>query len=115
MVDEPGPEHVRVGRIEWILLAVIAATWLAMLFWSPATLHDDARRFIEIASAPGSPYRDFAVEYPPFATLLTLLIGDGSEGAVVWRIALLNAASTVGCWLLLRRFWSQRVSVLFLW
>jgi glycosyl transferase family 87 len=115
LVGDPGPESVRVGRIEWILLAVIAATWLAMLFWSPATLHDDARRFMEIASSPGTPYRDFAVEYPPLATVLTLLVGDGSESAVVWRVALVNAASTVGCWWLLRRFWSQRVSILFLW
>jgi hypothetical protein len=89
--------------------------WLIMLAWTPSMLHDDARRFIEIAFSPGTPYRDFAVEYPPLETLLILLVGRGSDMAVVWRIAVINGVSTVGCWWLLRRFWSPVVGVLFLW
>jgi len=55
------------------------------------------------------------VEYPPLETLLILLVGRGSDVAVVWRMAIINGVSTVGCWLLLRRFWSPVVAVLFLW
>jgi|1186.fasta_scaffold00229_3 hypothetical protein len=109
-----GPE--RLDRQEWLLIGLMVAIWAVMLSWDPRlTLHEDARRFVEIASAPGAPYRDFAVEYPPLETILILLVGRGSDGAVVWRLAIINAASTLGCWLLLRRFWSRRVATLFLW
>jgi hypothetical protein len=115
MVEEPGGADDRIGRIEWILFATMAVVWVVMLAWTPSTLHDDARRFIEIAFAPGTPYRDFPVEYPPVETLLILFLGRGSDMAVVWRIAVVNGASTVGCWWLLRRYWSPTVAVLFLW
>jgi hypothetical protein len=116
MVTEPKAERPRVGRSEWLLLAGIAAIWLVMLAWIPGfSLREDARRFTEIASASGAPYRDFAVEYPPLETLLILLIGRGSDVAVVARMAIINGASTLGCWWLLRRLWSPTVAVLFLW
>ncbi len=116
MVDAPEAPRDRVGRDEWLLLASMAVIWLVMLAWTPGmTLQEDARRFIEIASAPGTPYRDFAVEYPPLETLLILLLGRGSDLAVVWRMALINGVSTVGCWWVLRRYWSRSIGVLFLW
>jgi hypothetical protein len=106
----------RTDREEWLLIGLMAAIWVLMLSWTPGlTLHEDSRRFIEISSAPGTPYRDFTVEYPPFETLLILFLGRGSEVAVVWKLAIINGASTLGCWLLLRRFWSRSVSTLFLW
>src|SRR3954453_20463036 len=106
----------RTDREEWLLIGLMAAIWVLMLSWTPGlTLHEDSRRFIEISSAPGTPYRDFTVEYPPFETLLVVFLGGGSEVAVVWKLAIVNGASTLGCWLLLRRLWSRRVSTLFLW
>jgi hypothetical protein len=106
----------RTNREEWLLIGLMAAIWVLMLSWTPGiTLHEDTRRFMEISSAPGTPYRDFTVEYPPFETLLILFLGRGSEVAVVWKLAIINGASTLGCWILLRRFWSRRVSTLFLW
>jgi Glycosyltransferase family 87 len=116
MVDAPEAPRDRVGRDEWLLLTSMAVIWLVMLAWTPGmTLQEDARRFIEIASAPGTPYRDFAVEYPPLETLLILLLGRGSDLAVVWRMALINGVSTVGCWWVLRRYWSRDIGALFLW
>jgi hypothetical protein len=106
----------RLNRQEWLLIGLMAAIWVLMLWWDPGlTLHEDARRFVEISSAPGTPYRDFAVEYPPLETILVLVLGTGSDGAVVWKLAIINGASTLGCWLLLRGFWSRRVATLFLW
>ena len=65
----------RINREEWLLIGLMAAVWVFMLSWTRGlTLHEDARRFIEISSSSGIPYRDFAVEYPPLETILVLVI-----------------------------------------
>jgi Glycosyltransferase family 87 len=116
MVQGSDATRDRVGRDEWLLLAAMGAIWLVLLAWTPGpTLRNDALRFSEIASASGTPYRDFAVEYPPLETVLILLVGRGSNAAILLRIAVINGVSTVGCWWLLRRFWSRETALSFLW
>jgi hypothetical protein len=90
--------------------------WVVMLVWMPAdALRGDVLRFWEIAHAGGRPYVDFPVEYPPLETFVVVLVGRGSVTAIAYKLAIINGASTMACWWLLRRHWSVNVSTLFLW
>ena len=115
---DPAPQDVRepVSRSEWIALALILVAWAVMLLWTPGSiLRDDPFRFMQIATTPGTPYRDFPVEYPPLETLLAVAIGGSSPIGVAVKVAVVNALCTLGCWWLLRRHWSAEAGTVYLW
>ena len=75
-------------RALWVAAGALVALRLAALLFGIAHLPDtgagtgignDARRFHDIARAPGTAYRDFEVEVPPLA-LLTIETLDGPSG-----------------------------------
>ncbi len=49
-------------------------------------LGGDARRYHEIAFAEGTPYEDFAVEYPPGALVAIVAVDDLDPVAMLWKL-----------------------------
>jgi hypothetical protein len=116
VTKSPPPSPTTAHGDEGLLIALMATLWVVVVAWHPrAALVDDVARFIEIASAGGKPYVAFPVEYPPLTTLLIRMIGGASPSIVAARVAALNAASTLGCWLILRSRWSRATGRYFLW
>jgi hypothetical protein len=108
--DEP------VSQSEWIALALLICVWTGMLLWTPgSTLRDDPYRFMQIATSPGSPYRDVPVEYAPLETLAIEVVGGSTPFSVAVRVAIVNGICTIGCWWLLRRHWSAEAAAVYLW
>jgi hypothetical protein len=105
-----------VSRSEVLALVLLLVVWIVMLVWTPGTsLRDDPLRFMQIATAAGTPYRDVPVEYAPVETLVILAIGRSTPMGVAVRVAVINALCTIGCWWLLRRHWSQEAATVYLW
>jgi hypothetical protein len=70
----------------------------------------DAARYQAIAETPGTPYRDFDVEYPPLAIGLFHAIGPGSFDAFRERLFALQVACQALIVFLLFRFWGRRTA-----
>ena len=73
----------------------------------------DAARFHKIAIAPGEPYRDFEVEYPPALVVTSKVLDDGSFPAFVDRLILVNLVADLGCALMLG-LWGRKAVVSYL-
>src|SRR5262245_17250955 len=115
---DPAPRERRepVSRSEALALVLLVGAGILMLLWTPgSTLRDDPFRFMQIATAEGTPYRDVPVEYAPLETLVILGIGGSTPMGVAVRVAVINAACTVGCWWLLHRHWSREAASVYLW
>ena len=114
-LDNPSPPKQGYGD-EGLLIAFMAILWVGLVAWHPrAALVDDVARIVEIATAGGKPYVAFPVEFPPLTTLLIRGIGGASPPIVAARVAAVNAASTLGCWLILKSRWSRATGRYFLW
>lgn len=98
-----------------MLGAATVAVWIAVAIWHPAeALRADPRRFVEVATTPGIPYRNFSVEYAPLETVIVRVIGPTSASSAAVMTLIANAVSTiVVVWLLARR-WGDRVAGTFL-
>jgi hypothetical protein len=76
-------------------------------------LGNDARRFLEISRATGTPYRDFEVEFPPVSAGLTDLLAHdaGDARTLAWRLAVTMLLCEVIVTLALWHGWSDEVAV----
>ena len=92
--------------VSWALLAGHGLIWLAVLAFHPAdAIGDDIARFVQIASAPGTLYRDVPVEYMPLEALLIRGLLDAPVGEVAVRVVVLSAVCDVlAFWLVGRLF-----------
>ena len=92
--------------MSWALLAGHGLIWLAVLAFHPAdAIGDDIARFVQIASAPGTLYRDVPVEYMPLEALLIRGLLDAPVGGVAVRVVVLSAVCDVlAFWLVGRLF-----------
>ncbi len=89
--------------------------WIGVLLWlPPAARQGDVLRFVQIAHG-GTPYIDQQVEYPPLEASLVMIVGIGSVTATAVVVAIINAISTICCWLIIRSHWSEATGRLFLW
>jgi len=69
----------------------------------------DARRYTQIALAEGTPYRDFAVEYPPVAYALVRAVSASDDrSATLIRLGLSQLALDLGVAGLLAWAWGRR-------
>ena len=102
------------------LVAIRIACLLAAVSAIPAdgqgAFGNDARRFLEIARSPGTPYRDVQIEVPPVSVgifhLLAVDVGDVRQFA--WRLAWLMLACDLATALVLRWGWSGGVAIAYL-
>ena len=75
---------------------------------------DDVLRFGQIATAPGTPYRDFQVEYMPIELVTIRAIGAGGPAATATRLALISFVCDLAAAAALWFGWGRRASALYL-
>ncbi len=96
-----------------LLLGAHAVLWVGMLIGS-CCVTEDVSRFVQLANSPGTPYRDFQVEYAPLQTLLVRMLFGTDLQHAIGRIVLLSALSDVALFLVIRRHWGDRAGVAYL-
>jgi Glycosyltransferase family 87 len=114
MAEEP--EGVRPDLVTLGLLGVRIAVLVAIVVTASHTaLVDDLARFREVATTPGSAYRDFPVEYAPLETLMILAIAKSSATAVITRVATLAFLADIAAWAAICVSWGRRPGTVYLW
>jgi hypothetical protein len=71
---------------------------------------NDARRYFEIGSTAGRPYRDFEVEVPPLAVFGISVLGGGDAKSLAVHLAIVMLAADIGIALILLRTWGRAVA-----
>jgi Glycosyltransferase family 87 len=107
------------GRgLAWLGVGLLVARVALLLFGLhtlPASsagfgLGNDARRFHDIATAPGTPYRDAQVEVPPLAVGAIELLDGGTSVQLARRLAIAMLACDVAIAVVLWRGWNREVA-----
>jgi len=110
------------ARFTWVVAALVVARVAAaayLMFSHQETidggLAGDVRRYIEMSTARGLPYRDFQVEYPPVTYLvIRLLTGWGGLGSAISAVAVSQLLCDLGVAALLRWGWGRRAALAYL-
>lgn len=97
-----------------LIVAHVAVALTMSLVAKGVLLRDDVARFVELATTPGMPYRDFPVEYAPLETLFVRLVFRTDLQVALGRLAVLSLVCDIGIFLVLRRFWGLRQGVVYL-
>lgn len=105
--------------ISWTAIAIRVLAAAALLFgpWTDeATELDgwDVDRFQQIGDAPGAPYVDHEVEYPPGTVVIAELMLADNVVASHRRLVALSLLVDLGLAAVLARFWSRRASTAYL-
>jgi hypothetical protein len=77
-------------------------------------LGGDARRYLEILDSSGTPYRDFAVEYPPLTLALAALIRQSTLLATIVTLAISQLILEIGTAATLWWAWGRRSGIAYL-
>ncbi len=99
------------------MVRVVAASILLFGPWTDeASELDgwDADRFQQIADAPGEPYIDHDVEYPPGSVVIIQAIHSNDLVATHRRLVVLSLVADLGVAFVLSRRWSTRVAAAYL-
>ena len=120
---EPGPSPAASGR-RWITIAIvalIAVRIVAAIVLANAGIQDDdnilggdARRYDEISTSPGTPYRDFELEYPPVTLALIKATHGHDRQATIEGVIATQLALDLGCVAVLWWAWSKRTALAYL-
>jgi Glycosyltransferase family 87 len=102
----------------WLGLGLLVVRVVLLVFGLhtlPATsagfgLGNDARRFHDIATAPGVPYRDAQVEVPPLAVGAIELLDGGTSVQLARRLAVVMLICDVAIAIVLWRGWSREIA-----
>lgn len=100
-----------------VVVRLIAATALMFGPWTDeATELDgwDVNRFQQIADAPGAPYVDHEVEYPPGTVAIAQFVLADDVVSSHRRLVGLSLLVDLGLAAMLARFWSRRASTAYL-
>ena len=108
--DHTVPAHARrPDLLTWALLVAHGLVWLAVLAFHPVeAVGDDVARFVEIATAPGTLYRDVPVEYMPLEALLIRGVLDTSLSQAAVRVVAIAATCDVLAFWMVRRWFGER-------
>jgi hypothetical protein len=72
---------------------------------------NDARRFYEIGTTDGRPYRDFEVEVPPLSVFTIEALGGSDVKAFAQRLAVTMLAADIAIAIILMRTWGRDVAL----
>jgi hypothetical protein len=120
---ESATDSATTGRrpVPWLLIALVGArvAALAYLLLShqeqvDGGLTGDVRRYIEMSTAQGMPYRDFQVEYPPITFLLIKLLTGADHARSIAAVAVSQFACDLGIAGLVNWAWGRRAGVTYL-
>lgn len=127
--DTPGPtgaggpagDGERPDPMTWLLVALVLCrvAALAYLVLAPAEqvaggLAGDVRRYMEMSTARGIPYRDFQVEYPPVTYLLIKALTGPDLGRSIVAVAVSQFVCDLGIAGLLGWAWGRRARLAYL-
>ena len=109
-------------HLTWILAAMVVVRVGAVLYLVlthqetiDGGLAGDVRRYIEMATAKGLPYRDFQVEYPPITyAIIRLLAGSGDLGSSIRSVAISQFFCDLAIAGVIRWGWGKRASLAYL-
>ena len=110
-------------RVAWGLIALLIAVRVAAILWGldrlPADeagtgLGNDARRFHDITTTAGRPYRDFPVEIPPVAIGAIELLDPGSSRTLATNLAVAMLACDLATAAMLGLTWGRRTALTYL-
>jgi hypothetical protein len=118
----PAPSRRWPAWAPWVLVGVLVLARMvavgALLTSGVEDEHSvlggDARRYEVILSSEGTPYRDFAVEYPPVALGLMKLVDRPTPLATITLLAFSQLALELATAGVLAWAWSRRVAVTYL-
>ena len=98
------------------LLVLGAFRVLILVIGVQQTISDDGARFYAVGHAPGVPYRDYSVEYPPILVALVKLLAFATPDhhAFTAVIVVLSIVAEAAIAVLLWRTWSVRAVLWFL-
>lgn len=98
------------------LLVFGAFRVLVLVIGVQQTISDDGARFYAVGHAPGVPYRDYSVEYPPILVALIKLLAFATpnQHAFTAVIVVLSIVAEAAIAVLLWRTWSVRALLWFL-
>ncbi|MCX7620300.1 MAG: glycosyltransferase 87 family protein [Acidimicrobiales bacterium] len=112
----------RRSTLTWVLIGLLLALRVGALVGvlssgqeeEHSILGGDARRYHQIATAHGTPYLDFAVEYPPAAVALIELTDSDDDHARLVRLGVTQLAFDIATAATLGWAWGRRVAVSYL-
>jgi hypothetical protein len=123
-VGTPAREHdVCAGRrvlVAIVALVAVRALILPVLLTDPLTtrananLTGDVRRFHRIAESPGTPWRDFDVEYPPVMWAAIVVLDAPSLGWTTVNIVLSQFVCDIAIAAALAYAWGRRAALWYL-
>ncbi len=105
----------------WLLVAMVAVRLAALAYLLlthqetiDGGLVGDVRRYVEMATAKGTPYRDFAVEYPPVTYALIRLLSSSDLALSIALVAISQLVCDLAIAGVLRWGWGRRAAVAYL-
>lgn len=119
--DLPPADAVRDARSGRFVALLVAARILALAYLVFSNQHlvvggiaGDVHRYVEMATAQGTPYRDFQIEYPPVTFALIWVLSRGGLGIAIPLVALSQFVCDLGVARLLEWGWGRRASLAYL-
>lgn len=113
--------HVRTTRSSRFVALLVAARVLALGYLLFSNQHlveggiaGDVHRYVEMATAEGTPYRDFQIEYPPITFLLIRVLSGGGLAVAIPLVALSQFLCDLGVARLLQWGWGRRAAIAYL-
>jgi len=107
--------------ITWLIIALVAARVAALVYLLVSHqdtvdggLVGDIRRYVEMSTAKGTPYRDFQVEYPPVTFALIRVLTGSNLYRSIALVAVSQFICDLGIAALLRWVWDRRTMVAYL-
>ncbi|MBI3647909.1 MAG: hypothetical protein HY240_04040 [Actinobacteria bacterium] len=114
--ERPAKSAARQRRATILLVAlrVVVAIMMIVHARTEQVPYDEVQRFEQIATSPGTPYRDFPVEYAPLELAFVLAIGGSGLAATATRLIVVALASDLATAAIIARIWGSRARLSYL-
>jgi hypothetical protein len=114
-------EAVLARRINWLIVALIVVRLIGFTYLAASHqdtvdggIAGDVRRYEQMATAEGTPYKDFQVEYPPVTFAIIKITHGSSLGVSIALVGLSQLVCDLAISFILRWVWSLRTQAAYL-